>query len=85
MSEEKNEEKIERNYEMVDICRLMGEQDICDVNMKVSLVPEGLVVECYDLKGEQIGRGIMPKESLLGIAKQSQIASQFTRGINFSF
>ena len=77
MSEEKNEEKIERNYEMVDICRLMGEQDICDVNMKVSLVPEGLV--------EQIGRGIMPKESLLGIAKQSQIASQFTRGINFSF
>ena len=39
------EQKIERNYEMVDICRLMGEQDVCDVNMKVMLVDEGMVVE----------------------------------------
>jgi len=76
---------IERTYELVDICRLMGEKEICDVNMKVMLVDEGMVVEVYDLNGEQIGRGIMPKESLLGIGKQSQIASQFTKNLGFQF
>tara|TARA_R100000458_G_scaffold40796_1_gene38378 strand:+ start:437 stop:670 length:234 start_codon:yes stop_codon:yes gene_type:complete len=76
---------IERTYELVDICRLMGEKEVCDVNMKVMLVDEGMVVEVYDLNGEQIGRGIMPKESLLGIAKQSQIASQFTKNLGFQF
>ena len=75
----------ERTYELVDICRLMGEKEICDVNMKVSLVDEGMVVEVSDLEGNQIGRGIMPKESLLGIAKQSQIASQFVNGTPFQF
>ena len=76
---------IERTYELVDICRLMGEKEVCDVNMKVSLVDEGMVVEVFDLNGTSIGRGIMPKESLLGIAKQSQIASQFAKGVGFQF
>jgi hypothetical protein len=75
----------ERIYELVDICRLMGEKEICDVNMKVSLVDEGLVVEVYDLQENQVGRGIMPKESLLGLAKQSQIHSQFNRNMGFQF
>ena len=76
---------VERIYELVDICRLMGEQEVCDVNMKVSLVDEGMVVEVYDLQGTEIGRGIMPKESLLGLARQSQIHTQFNREAGFQF